>query len=206
MDHGRREADHQGHGDHSPERRGQDGQDGREREAADQDSDRSIVPGNGDVHPASDEQPWRHAPRIDGGEQLELIQREEIHSHFGPIPASWTLREYEDIVPGSAREIIDDAMANSRHDREISRAGADAKIKMDLRGQWFAFAICAVLIASSLLILFVLPAPANYIVAPLFGILGAAPVILGFLGIELGSKGKGREDEEGPGSDLAETP
>ena len=77
------------------------------------------------------------------GHQIE-VQRTELRSHSGPLPAAWTLQEYEDIVPGSAKEIIGAFVDQTKHRRRLESNGQYAAIALLLGGLLLA-AWCAYL-------------------------------------------------------------
>ena len=51
-------------------------------------------------------------------------------SHFGPIPSPWALREYEEILPGSADRILKMAeqRAEARHKVQTDRLRISAQL------------------------------------------------------------------------------
>ena len=63
----------------------------------------------------------------------------------GPLPHPQTLEKYDEIVPGSAKLIIEDFQMNTQCIRELREIELKAIIARDVRGQWMAF-ILAILI------------------------------------------------------------
>lgn len=59
----------------------------------------------------------------------------------GDLPPPAWLREYNEIVPGCARQMIDDVHAQSAHRREIERDESRASIRNAGRGQWMGFIV-----------------------------------------------------------------
>jgi uncharacterized membrane protein len=62
-------------------------------------------------------------------------------SYSGPMPPPEHLAQYDKIVPGAARMILDEFQANSRHAREIELKGMAGMIGRDARAQWMAFVL-----------------------------------------------------------------
>lgn len=58
--------------------------------------------------------------------------------YAGPMPKPEHLRQYDEIVPGAARIIVDEFQANSRHSRLMSELGLRGAIDRDKRAQWIA--------------------------------------------------------------------
>jgi uncharacterized membrane protein len=50
-----------------------------------------------------------------------MVRREVAEYHSGPLPAPRTLKGYDEIVPGSAKKIIDNFDAQGKHRREMER-------------------------------------------------------------------------------------
>lgn len=65
-------------------------------------------------------------------------------SYSGPMPPPEHLSQYDKIVPGAARMILDEFQANSRHAREIELNGMSGMIRRDARAQWMAFVLVLV--------------------------------------------------------------
>lgn len=57
------------------------------------------------------------------GETREIIAVSTASFHLGPLPPPETLREYEDLVPGSAREIMEMAKTNMSRHHERTKLG-----------------------------------------------------------------------------------
>lgn len=65
-------------------------------------------------------------------------------SYSGPMPPPEHLAQYDKIVPGAARMIMDEFQANSRHSRQIELKGIAGMIGRDARAQWMAFILVLV--------------------------------------------------------------
>lgn len=66
-----------------------------------------------------------------------------------PLPHPQILEEYDRIVPGSAKIIIDDFQANTEHIRYLQKTQLEEAISRDKKGQWMAFflAICIIFLS-----------------------------------------------------------
>ena len=64
--------------------------------------------------------------------EAALIQ----HSRSGPLPSARELAEYDRLLPGLAREIVDEARANMASDRKINELAVQTSAELDKRGQW----------------------------------------------------------------------
>jgi uncharacterized membrane protein len=62
-------------------------------------------------------------------------------TYSGPMPPPEHLAQYDKIVPGAARMILDEFQANSRHAREMELNGMSGMIRRDARAQWMAFVL-----------------------------------------------------------------
>ena len=57
----------------------------------------------------------------------------------GPLPSPKTLEEFEEIVPGSAKAIIDEWQAETNHRRTFERKALNAQIIENIGGRVLAF-------------------------------------------------------------------
>ncbi|KVR28812.1 hypothetical protein WL61_23355 [Burkholderia ubonensis] len=63
-------------------------------------------------------------------------------AHYqGPMPPPVLLEQYDKIVPGCAKMIVDEFQANSQHSRNIELHGISGMINKDVRAQWMAFVL-----------------------------------------------------------------
>ena len=69
-----------------------------------------------------------------------LIRREEI-MFTGPLPPPQLLKEYDNIVPGAAKIIIDTAEKQSTHRQELEKKVIDSDINNSKLGLIFGFII-----------------------------------------------------------------
>ncbi len=92
----------------------------------------------------------------DEQERRELISREVRSAYMeysGPIPHPLILRQMDEVVPGSAKQIIDDAHKQTAHRQELEGKYLDAGITNSKRGQVFGFIIAMTVIVGSLLLI-----------------------------------------------------
>lgn len=81
----------------------------------------------------------------DEGVEGEVVSEEEAqailasYSSVSPIPPPSWMERYDQIVPGSARQMMDDMHAQSAHRREIERQESRAEVSLAQRGQLFGF-------------------------------------------------------------------
>lgn len=84
------------------------------------------------------------------GPKIEKIVDQKIQlamrtvSYSGPMPPPEHLAQYDRIVPGAARMIMDEFQANSRHARTMELNGMSGMIRRDTRAQWMAFILVLV--------------------------------------------------------------
>jgi uncharacterized membrane protein len=62
----------------------------------------------------------------------------QTHTFTGPMPLPEHLAQYDRIVPGAARLIVDEFQSNSRHARDMERIGLSGSIRRDTRAQSIA--------------------------------------------------------------------
>jgi len=72
-------------------------------------------------------------------------------SYMGPIASPQMMREFEAVIPGSARELLDDFLADRRHVREMEKDDQDTarlavtgNLRIAEHGQIFALVIALV--------------------------------------------------------------
>ena len=98
--------------------------------------------GNEESYSPESWDPPEDAEIIDDAEDLkELVLRAQAVSYRGPIPPPEWMEHYERIVPGSAKQMMDDAHAQSLHRRQIETKEVDATLRNASRGQWMGFTI-----------------------------------------------------------------
>lgn len=83
----------------------------------------------------------------------KAISQFQAQLYEGPIPPPGLLREFDELVPGSAKQIIDNAHAQSEHRRAMERGILDHESRSTSRGQWFAFLIALSILAISVFLI-----------------------------------------------------
>lgn len=79
-----------------------------------------------------------------------IIGIAESRSFQGPIPAPEDFREYEAVLPGASREILDMAKTQQSHRTGIENKIVDHEIKHEDAGQLYGFILGLVCIVGSL--------------------------------------------------------
>ncbi len=72
------------------------------------------------------------------------------YSVHTPIPPPGWMREYDQIVPGSAKQMIEDMHAQSEHRRRMEAIEVNAAVDNARRGQWMGFGITMVAVVGGL--------------------------------------------------------
>lgn len=72
------------------------------------------------------------------------------YSVHTPIPPPGWIREYNEIVPGSAKQMIEDMHAQSEHRRRMEEIEVNAAVDNSKRGQWMGFSITMVVVVGGL--------------------------------------------------------
>ncbi|ANB97614.1 MULTISPECIES: DUF2335 domain-containing protein [Vibrio harveyi group] len=68
--------------------------------------------------------------------------------YSGPVPHPSLMKEFDKIIPGAAKQMLDDAMKNSESQRKINEDIVKYKNKEVARGQWFGFISVIALISA----------------------------------------------------------
>jgi uncharacterized membrane protein len=84
---------------------------------------------------------------------LRMVRMERRY-HRGPLPDPKTLQGYEDVVPGSAKQIINQANAQTDHRMRLERMAIEANLGNSKRGQWFGFIIAMAVVGVGALAVF----------------------------------------------------
>ncbi|MFL9904724.1 DUF2335 domain-containing protein [Paraburkholderia fungorum] len=80
-------------------------------------------------------------PKLDQIVERKVQVAMRTVTYSGPMPPPEHLAQYDKIVPGAARMILDEFQANSRHAREMELKGMSGMIGRDARAQWMAFVL-----------------------------------------------------------------
>ena len=87
-------------------------------------------------------------------EIVERVVRTEASYYRGPVPPPSTLQGYEDVVKGSAKQILDQASEQTAHRIRLESKALDASIGNSKRGQWFGFIIALAVVGVGALAVF----------------------------------------------------
>jgi len=77
---------------------------------------------------------------------VRVVQVITEENFSGPIAHPKHMREYEEILPGSAERIFSMAEAAQRHNQEADRSFLNASLKVSLHGMYLGFAALVLLI------------------------------------------------------------
>ncbi len=77
----------------------------------------------------------------------------EAYSYRAPVPPPPMLQGYEDVVHGSAKQIMDDAHGQTVHRQGLENRQLDAAIANSKRGQWFGLIIAVLVVAVGALLI-----------------------------------------------------
>ncbi|CDH43853.1 hypothetical protein BN874_1370018 [Candidatus Contendobacter odensis Run_B_J11] len=115
------------------------------------------------------------------------------HQSFsGPTPPPDCLRQYDEIVPGAAKDIIEEFKANGAHQRAMDKALLNAASGRDRRTQWMAFSL---VILGFILIMALAHTSHDWVAAVVAGsLLGA--VVTGFLQGKKSTKDRPTQEDE----------
>ncbi len=119
-----------------------------------------------------DEPRDQRAPESNDGQELEASEvlegipeevndeivkrtfRAEASFYRAPVPPPGTLQGYEDVVKGSAKQILDQARDQTDHRMRLESKALDASIENSKRGQWFGFIIAIAVVGVGALAVF----------------------------------------------------
>lgn len=84
-----------------------------------------------------------------------LLERQKIEMYRGPIPPPAMLREYNEIVPGSGKKILDSGLKESEYRRSFNNKNLNAIVNQDKRRDWMAFIIGLLLIIGGFWLIYI---------------------------------------------------
>ncbi len=87
-------------------------------------------------------------------EIVKRVVRTEASFYRAPVPPPETLQGYEQIVPDSAKQIMDQAREQTAHRMRLEEKAVDAGIDNSKRGQWFGFIIAMAVVGVGALAVF----------------------------------------------------
>lgn len=89
--------------------------------------------------------------------QRELVPsvgyKRTLEYHSGPLPSPEVLGRYNDAVPDAAERILRMAENEAAHRREIERFSMKSNLRLEARGQIFAFAIAMLSVGGGLAVI-----------------------------------------------------
>lgn len=91
------------------------------------------------------------APSDKAAISLELI-RQELSFYSGPLPSPRVLREFDEVVPGSARRLIDRFEKQSDHRMAMEEKNLDASIDRANRGLVAGLIVVVLALATALIL------------------------------------------------------
>lgn len=87
---------------------------------------------------------------IDAVQRMPENERQEtmvsLEMHYGPIPHPTILKAYDDMAEGSAKLIIENGVAESKHRREMEKAILRKEVNDKKRGHYLGFLIGSLVI------------------------------------------------------------
>lgn len=78
-----------------------------------------------------------------------LVYAQKQISHSGPLPAPETLREYDDLIPGTAERIIEAFTKQVDHRIDVEKKAVSHGMWIEKAGQIFAFILALVTLGGS---------------------------------------------------------
>lgn len=87
-------------------------------------------------------------------EIVKRVVRTEASYYRAPVPPPSTLQGYENVVKGSAKQILDQASEQTAHRIRLESKALDASIGNSKRGQWFGFVIALAVVGVGALAVF----------------------------------------------------
>lgn len=122
----------------------------------------------------------------------QTVRRELLAVYSGPLPPAGQMAQYDAVVSGSAKIIIDEFQANGKHQREMELTALTGDLKQSTRAQWMA---CGLVLVGFALILALALLKATVLACVVAGTLLVA-VISGFLTV--GREGTSHSAEDMP--------
>ncbi|WP_242538494.1 DUF2335 domain-containing protein [Trinickia acidisoli] len=139
--------------------------------------------------------------RVEKPELQQLVEQSvtvalQAESYRGPMPKPEHLRQYDQIVPGAARIILEEFQANSRHSRQMDLLGLKGMISKDARAQWIAGGLVLI----GFLLIYQLTMHGHDVVAGVVAGTLLVSVLAGFLTGTI-KVGKGEDETDGTDGD-----
>ena len=109
-------------------------------------------------------------------DQQEMIMQRVMVSYSGPLPPANEMERYEKLEPGALNRMLTMSEQNGEHIRRCEEKDVDAKIKFNLRGQTYSFAVTLGVLALAAVAFLT----DNTVVGVIFGGVGVSPIITSF--------------------------
>lgn len=78
------------------------------------------------------------------GQEIRGALVAQQQTFAGPMPPPEYLKQYDQIVPGAAKDIVTEFLANGAHERDLDRLVLESIKNQNLRSQWMAFSLVLV--------------------------------------------------------------
>lgn len=119
-----------------------------------------------------------HVKRLPRDEQHQVMQKLEMFS--GPIPAPHILKQYDEMDPGAAKQIIDNGVEESKHRRQMEIEMLEISKKRGIRRDWMGFGIGIISIFVGAFLIY----KDHYVVGTIFSGISILGLVGQFLGNE----------------------
>lgn len=131
-----------------------------------------------------------HVKRLPRNEQHQVMQKLEMFS--GPIPAPHILKQYDEMDPGAAKQIIDNGVEESHHRRKMESKMLEMSRKRKIRRDWMGFVIGI----TSILVGAFLIYKDHYVVGTIFSGISILGLVGQFLGDDATSNSSSEQEKE----------
>lgn len=131
-----------------------------------------------------------HVKRLPRNEQHQVMQKLEMFS--GPIPAPHILKQYDEMDPGAAKQIIDNGVEESHHRRQMESKMLEMSRKRKIRRDWMGFVIGI----TSILVGAFLIYKDHYVVGTIFSGISILGLVGQFLGDDSTSDSSSEQEKE----------
>lgn len=147
-------------------------------------------------HGALTEQPEQPAEELEEitERRIQRVIATHLAHYSGPMPPPSFLAEYEKLVPGAAKAIVDEFVANGAHVRKMDTKAIDyAKDEADKNRR-----VAAGIVILALAVVFVLALFGQKEVAIAVAVTTVGAVITGFLNRKPDAKEKAKDEQDSP--------
>lgn len=131
-----------------------------------------------------------HVKRLPRNEQHQVMQKLEMFS--GPIPAPHILKQYDEMDPGAAKQIIDNGVEESHHRRQMESKMLEMSRKRKIRRDWMGFVIGIISIFVGAFLIY----KDHYVVGTIFSGISILGLVSQFLGDDSTSSSSSEQEKE----------